>query len=140
MISEGTKDKSNWEDLQPPSPTMINYKTVQARRAKEERLTEEENILKGTFKTSEGSTRKHTLPRQSGTATFRDVVEDFANHNNVSFYPKIGPNNTKEGKSIFMFGDAQIYLENNVAFFLDSEKDEWMPTALTSLLQFSARS
>ncbi|GFH55765.1 hypothetical protein CTEN210_12241 [Chaetoceros tenuissimus] len=137
MISKATKDVSNLEDLQPPSPTTINYKTVQARRAKEERLTEEENLLKGTFKTSEGSTRKHTLPRQSGTATFRDVVEDFANHNNVSFYPKIGPNNTKEGKTIFLFGNAQIYLENNVAFYLDSEKDEWIPTALNSLLQFS---
>ena len=139
MISNGTKDKSNLDDLQPPSPTIINYKTVQARRAKEDRLAEEENLLKGTFKSSEGSTRKHTLPRQSGTATFRDVVEDFANHNNISFYPKVGPNNTKEGKTIFMFGNVQIYLENNVAFFLDSDKDEWIPIALTSLLQFSER-
>ena len=125
-------------DLEPPSAHSTNYRVVQARRAKEERLKEEEKELGGSsYHVINGSlsgTRKHVVSKTGG-ATFREVVEDFANHNNTSFHPKSGSNAMKEGKNIFLFGNAQVYLDSNVVFALHD--GSWNPISLNSLLELA---
>jgi tuftelin-interacting protein 11 len=135
QVGEHTK----FGDLEPPSAHSTNYRVVQARRAKEERLKEEEKELGGgdRFNSSNGTrsgTRKHVVSKVGG-ATFREVVEDFANHNNVSFHPKGGANAMKEGKPIFLFGKAQVYLDSNVVFAIHGES--WNPVSLNSLLELA---
>ena len=130
-------DSSKFSDLEPPSGHTTNYRVVQARRAKEERLMEEEKDLRGgTFKSSNGgtSTRKHVASKAGG-ASFREVVEDFAIHNSINFHPKSGSNATKDGKIIFLFGNAQVYLDSNVVFAL--RDGGWNPISLNDLLELT---
>jgi len=130
-------DSSKFSDLEPPSGHTTNYRVVQARRAKEERLREEEKDLRGgNLNSSNGgtSTRKHVASKIRG-ATFREVVEDFANHNSVNFHPKGGSNATRDGKTIFLFGNAQVYLDSNVVFTL--RDGSWNPISLNDLLELA---
>ena len=109
-----------------------NYKTVQARRAKEDRLKEEEEAMNGKVDETNTVIKTHVSIHGKGGATFKDVVGDFARHHDVSFYPKCGPNSNKDGKPIFLFGEKQIYLDSNVIFAL--QDSQWQPSSLDNLI------
>jgi tuftelin-interacting protein 11 len=121
--------------LEPIKREFTNYKVVQARRAKEQRLKEEEEALRGRANDADSSMKTHVSVHGKGGATFREVVEDFANHNGVTFHPKPGPNSSKDGKPIFIFGNSQIYLDSNVVFAY--KNDEWKPISLSDLMYIS---
>ena len=117
-----------------PSQESSNYRTIQARRAKEDRLRDEEQEMKGRVDSSNNVVRKtHLYDHGLQGATFREVAEDFANHHDISFHPKIGTNTTKDGKDIFLFGGVQIYFDSNVIFAFRQLK--WTATSLNDFLQ-----
>lgn len=122
-------DTSKLDELEPCTWYSPNYQDVQARRVKEKRLEEEENELSGKVDSSLIGKRRHVVSRG---ATFKDVVEDFAHHNNIPFHPKLGSNTTKDGKIVYMFGNAQIFIDTNVVFVL--EGGDWKPVSLNELL------
>jgi hypothetical protein len=66
-------------------------------------------------------------------ASFAEVVADFARHHDISFYPKVGSNATKDGKKVFMFGNHPVYFDKNVLFTLRGEA--WQPISLEHLAQ-----
>jgi tuftelin-interacting protein 11 len=121
--------------LEPTQREFMNYKMVLARRAKEQRLHEEEEALRGRANDADSSMKTHISVHGRGGVTFREVVEDFANHNGVTFHPKLGPNSSKDGKPIFIFGNAQIYLDSNVVFAYKS--DDWKPISLSELMDIA---
>ena len=125
-------DQDTLDDLEPPSALEVNYKMVQARRAKEVRLREEEEKLRGRVDKA-NQIRKAQMPfYDKGGPTFKEVVEDFARHNDMMFHPKQGPNSMKDGKRIYILGTSQIYIDTNVVFRLDGES--WKPVALEELV------
>jgi len=126
------RDNDSLDDLEPPLRQSVNYKTVQARRAKEDRLREEAEMMKGRVDDVNNAMKTHVSVHGKGGATFKEVVEDFASHNGVMFFPKTGPSCFKDGKRIFMFGSSQIYLDANVVFVSDG--DIWRPVSLEELL------
>jgi hypothetical protein len=128
-----TNDEDSLNDLEPPMEQSTNYKTVQARRAKENRLREEEETMRGKVdKVNNVASAAKSHVQVKGGATFKEVIEDFASHNGIMFYPKSGSNNTKDGKRIYMFGTSQVYLDANVVFAVDG--DLWKPMSLDDLL------
>lgn len=67
------------------------------------------------------------------TASFRDVVEAFAEANGVMFLPKKGRQH--EGKQIYSFGGVSIYLDQSVAFTeMPRGSGRWSPLGLEELL------
>jgi tuftelin-interacting protein 11 len=66
----------------------------------------------------------------SGFAVFADVVQRFAAENDVLYAPK--PNRTHDGKQLYAFGRATIYLDRNVTFV--KRGDGYVPVALEDLL------
>ena len=124
-------DKDKFEDLEPPGILTINYRVVQSRRAKEQRLKEEEEALGRQVDSIDKMSRMHVASRNRDGVTFREVVEDFANLNNIPFHPKA--NSVREGKKIFMFGNAQVYLDSSVVFV--NRKGLWTPVALKGLIE-----
>jgi hypothetical protein len=134
MIHAASKgERFKLDELEPSPPHSTTYQAVQARRAKEKRLEEEEKDLAGKVDISTYGRRQHVVSRG---ATFKDVVEDFANHNHVPFHPKVGSNSmTKDGKIIYMFGNAQIYIDTNVVFVM--EGGDWKPVSLNDLLNLA---
>ncbi len=124
-------DRFSLDDLEPPSAIEVNYKMIQARRAKENRLREEEENLTGSI---DIKNRKRKAPLSfynTGGPTFKEVVEDFARHHGMMFHPKQGRNSVKDGKRVYIMGSSQIYIDTNVVFALDG--DTWKPVALEEL-------
>lgn len=121
--------------LEPLGRQFINYKLVQSRRAKEERLQEEEMALKGKVGDANKSMKSHVSLHGRGGATFREVVEDFANHHGKTFHHKLGSNSSMDGKPIYIFGNSQIYLDSNVIFVLMN--GVWEPISLSELINVS---
>jgi len=122
-----------FDELEPSPKDMTNYKIILGRRAKEDRLREEEDEMRGTLDQENNAIRKTHAPFYGiNGATFREVVEDFAQHNDITFCPKIGSNSTKDGKNIFFLGDMQIYLDSNVVFVLRGS--DWQPTSFEDIL------
>ncbi len=124
-------DKDSLEDLEPPSIHAINYMSVQARRAKENRLREEEEMLR----VDKDKVTNNVTRFQVNGATFKDVVEDFANHNGLSFFPKSGPNSSIDGKRIYILGSCQIYIDDNVVFANDGKN--YKPKSLSDILSMA---
>ena len=62
--------------------------------------------------------------------TFKQLVEEFAVRSGVTFAPK--PDRFHEGKQIYLFGKASIYVEQGVAFMSNGER--WEPVSLEVLL------
>jgi len=69
--------------------------------------------------------------------SFREVVESFAEQNGIEFVPKIGKQ--IDGKQIFMFANASIYIEHDVVFCNLGGTSSWSPIALEDLLQIVQR-
>lgn len=124
-------DQDSLGDLEPPSIHAINYMSVQARRAKENRLREEEEMLR----VDKDKFTNNVTRSQVNGATFKDVVEDFANHNGLSFFPKSGPNSSIDGKRIYILGSSQIYIDDNVIFANDG--NNYKPKSLSDILSMA---
>jgi tuftelin-interacting protein 11 len=63
-------------------------------------------------------------------SSFKDLVEKKAVENNMLFLPI--PNRTFEGKQVYRFGNANIYIDKNVLFLL--ENGQWIPLRLNDLV------
>mmetsp|Transcript_15269 Transcript_15269/g.18086 ORF Transcript_15269/g.18086 Transcript_15269/m.18086 type:complete len:341 (+) Transcript_15269:130-1152(+) len=131
-------DDLTLDELEPALHEVTNYKIVQARRTKEDRMRDEENEMAGcsidpTGSTNNNSTKAHTSSFHGKRGvTFKDVVEEVAQHNDIPFYPKIGPASTKDGKVIFILGEDQIYLDSNVVYVYRGT--DWHATSLEKLV------
>ena len=139
MISASSKmDNDALEDLMPPKSTEINYHSVLARRTKENRLREETE-MRAKVATQKFDLQDHpvagagvSVHRGRGTATFRDVVEDFSRQNDIPFAPRMGANALKDGKQIFLFGSVPVYFDKSVVFALRGSL--WFPTSFEDLV------
>ena len=69
----------------------------------------------------------------SGFAVFADVVARFAAENDVVYAPKLG--RAHDGKQLYRFGPATIYLDRNVTFVKKAER--FAPVALEDLLEIA---
>ncbi len=63
-------------------------------------------------------------------SSFKDLVEKKATEHNLLFFPI--HNRIFEGKQVYQFGNANIYIDKNVLFIL--ENGHWMPLRLTDLI------
>jgi len=124
--SKMDNDADALDDLLPPFRESYNYRHAMARRVRDERIKEQEKEI---LQRGSGPAPRHFHKAQQHT--FREVVEDYAREQNVSFTPRLGANSTKDGKPIFMFGTTPIYIDSNVVFAL--RKSKWHPTSLESL-------
>ena len=124
------------KELASMTPRTSTYREVLARRSKEERNRNEEDLERLQAKDAV-EFRKRVMSRQyGGTATFREVVEDFAREHDISFRPRTGgKHTTDDGKPIFLFGSVPIYLDTNVIFALQDAK--WKPLAMEHLVALS---
>eukprot|EP00978_Attheya_sp_CCMP212_P017641 scaffold47215_cov51-Attheya_sp.AAC.7 len=124
--SKMDNDADALDDLLPPFRESYNYRHAMARRVRDERIKEQEKEI---LQHGTGPAPRHFHKPQQHT--FREVVEDYAREQNVSFTPRLGANSTKDGKPIFMFGTTPIYIDSNVVFALRESK--WQPTSLETL-------
>lgn len=115
------------------APKTSTYREVLARRSKEERLRNEDDLERLQSKDSVDF-RKRVIGRQFGaSATFLEVVEDVAREHDISFRPRTGGKScTDDGKPIFLFGMVPIYLDTNVIFAL--QESIWTPLAMEDLV------
>ena len=129
------KDSDALEDLTPPPSSDVNFQSILARRAKEERIRAEAAMRAKVA--AEQSALSHQGDQSfdhqgnDGVATFREVVEDFARRNDIDFAPKFGASSTKDGKQIFSFGGVSVYFDNNIVFA--QRASLWHPTSLEDL-------
>ena len=63
-------------------------------------------------------------------SSFKDLVEKKAADNNMLFLPVL--NRSFEGKQVYRFGNANIYIDKNVLFLFDN--GQWMPIRLSDLV------
>jgi len=119
-------DKARLDRLMPPNPNDCNYRIALMHRSKAKKPVEAQpNVV------SSHSQRK--TQGNGNVASFAEVVADFARHHDISFYPKVGSNATKDGKKVFMFGNHPVYFDKNVLFTLRGEA--WQPISLEHLAQ-----
>jgi tuftelin-interacting protein 11 len=119
-------------------PRPSSFREVLARRSKEVR-NRNENDLERVQTKDAVEFRKRVMGRQFGaTATFREVVEDFAREHDISFRPRTGgKSRTDDGKPIFLFGNVPIYLDTNVIFA--NQDNKWKPLAMEQLVVLAQR-
>jgi tuftelin-interacting protein 11 len=63
-------------------------------------------------------------------SSFKDIVEKKAADHNMLFLPI--PNRTFEGKQVYRFGNANIYIDKKVLFLF--ENGQWIPLRLNDLV------
>ncbi|CAF1091177.1 unnamed protein product [Rotaria magnacalcarata] len=63
-------------------------------------------------------------------SSFKDLVEKKASDHNLLFLPIT--NRTFEGKQVYQFGNANIYIDKNVIFVY--ENNQWIPLRLNDLI------
>lgn len=120
------------EALVSMDPRTSSFRDVLARRSKEERNSSEEQLDRLQAKDAVEFRRRVMSRQVGGTTTFREVVEDFAREQDISFRPRTtGKNTTDDGKPIFLFGSIPIYLDANVIFALQDSR--WQPLAIENL-------
>ena len=127
-------DADALDDLTPPSSGEVNFQSVLARRAKEDRQKAEAAMRARVADEQSALSRdaNHSVhQRNGGVATFREVVEDFARRNDIDFTPRFGANSSKDGKQVFSFGGVSIYLDKDVVFA--QRASSWYPTSLEDL-------
>jgi len=121
-------DKARHSRFMPPNPQDCNYRIALMHRSKAKKPVQAQpNVV------SSQSQRKSQV--NGNVASFAEVVGDFARQHDISFYPKVGSNSTKDGKKVFMFGDHPVYFDNNVLFTLRGAA--WQPISLEHLAQAS---
>ena len=119
-------------------PKTSSFREVLARRSKEARNRNEDELERMQTRDAV-EFRKRVMGRQFGvTATFREVVEDFAREHDISFCPRTsGKSTTDDGKPIFLFGDVPIYLDTNVIFA--NQGSVWKPLAMEQLVALAQK-
>ena len=91
-----------------------------------------DNDTKSNFQ----SIKKSSRESQSTNASFKDVVQSFAEENGICFVPRHG--RLYEGKQLWQFGSANIYIENDVAFWSNTNSS-FEPVTLNELLQITLK-
>jgi len=149
MIQHGDWSGSNRTEKNFPYPATTNYRVVLSRRTAEaNRMSAEE--LSRMDATGLASKDRSTIdPSQdarvrlasqqipgnhSHTPTFRDVVAEFARDRDILFQPRLGDNKTRtvDGKQVFLMGSIPVYLDSNVVYAQQKDKD-WEPISLDEL-------
>ena len=116
------------ETLRPPRPADCNYRLSLLRRSKQGKPQ------KSNGAANSGARQNIPCGKQSAAvASFREVVEDFANRRDILFQPKTGLNATWNGRPVFLFGNQSVYFEGDVLFTLT--ESEWKPVSLERLAQ-----
>jgi hypothetical protein len=112
---------------------------VSTRRAKEKQRDVQEDFVRMESKSaSEIEARIRLQRRNVQTPTFRDVVEEYAKERGILFQPRMGVNALKDGKQVFLFGKAPIYMVGDVIYgFKDSD---WQPISLDQLAESAEKS
>lgn len=138
MIETAARAATSNEKADFGAPKTSTFREVLARRSKEERLRNEDDLERLQSKDSV-EFRKGVISRQFGaTATFLEVVEDFAREHDISFRPRTGGKSiTDDGKPIFLFGSVPIYLDKNVIFALQGSI--WTPLAMEELVAIARK-
>ena len=119
-------DKRGFESLLPLIPEDCNYKIALMHRSKVKEPTHTRSNVVSSQSESKGTVAVNT-------ASFAEVVADYARQHDIDFYPKVGSNASKDGKKVFMFGNHQVYLDQNVLFTLRGSA--WQPISLEQLAQ-----
>ena len=71
--------------------------------------------------------------RRDVALSFKELVESFAESNDVLFAPKDGC--SIDGKQIWLFGSCHTYIEHDVIFLRNhSASNSWTPVTLEELL------
>jgi hypothetical protein len=128
MIQAAVESKKTLlESLKPSHPTECNYRISLMLRSKERTSQNNHERLRDVTVRAQPKASHH-----GGriAASFQDVVEEFANQHDISFYPK---NSMKDGKPIYMFGDHPVYIDKNV--LLSLRGSHWQPISLEHLAQ-----
>ncbi|CAI8029156.1 Tuftelin-interacting protein 11 [Geodia barretti] len=68
------------------------------------------------------------------SVSFKDIIEKLAEEHGILFMPVPGQKRY-EGKALYHFGRATVYLDRGVAFV--SRGDRWAPTSLDELVQLA---
>ena len=124
------------DEMQPPR---TNFRVVSTRRAKEKQLEVQEDYVRMESKSSsEMEARLRLQRRNAQTPTFREVVEEYAKEHGIVFQPRMGVNSLKDGKQVFLFGKAPIYMVGNVIYAC--RNTEWKPISLDQLVESAANS
>eukprot|EP00696_Hemimastix_kukwesjijk_P001717 gnl/Hemi2/12104_TR4131_c0_g1_i1.p1 gnl/Hemi2/12104_TR4131_c0_g1~~gnl/Hemi2/12104_TR4131_c0_g1_i1.p1 ORF type:complete len:415 (-),score=103.50 gnl/Hemi2/12104_TR4131_c0_g1_i1:97-1182(-) len=63
--------------------------------------------------------------------TFKEVVEKYAEENEIIFLPK--PGALQEGKQVYAFGSRSIYLDKRMVYLMN--QGMWKPVSLTELVK-----
>ncbi|CAM9981051.1 unnamed protein product [Discosporangium mesarthrocarpum] len=73
-----------------------------------------------------------------GAASFREVVESYAEANGVTFLPK--PGRQHEGKQMYSFGGVSVFLDQSVVFAeAPPGSGNWSPLGLEDLLDYARK-
>ena len=121
-------DRARHGLLTPPNPNDCNYRIALMHRSEAEKKHVQAPLKVGSSHHSQRRTQENNR-----VASFAEVVGDFARQQDISFYPKVGPNATKDGKKVFMFGNHPVYMDKNVLFTLRGAT--WQPISLEHLAQ-----
>jgi tuftelin-interacting protein 11 len=127
---------SDEESLEHINPPRANFRVVLARRMKEKKHALEDDFVRmETQSAAETDARIRLRRRNVTTATFREVVEEFANERGIVFRPKMGARSLKDGKQVYLCGETAIYLDGDVVFAQSGT--EWRPVALEQLSEIA---
>ena len=109
------------ENIEDFSPTYKSYQDFL-------RVWNIDSETKSNFQSLKRSSREsHRI-----SASFKDVVESFAEENSICFVPRQG--RFYEGKQLWQFGSVNIFIENDVAFW-SSSYSSFEPVTLDELLR-----
>eukprot|EP01029_Cantina_marsupialis_P019882 TRINITY_DN4624_c0_g1_i1.p1 TRINITY_DN4624_c0_g1~~TRINITY_DN4624_c0_g1_i1.p1 ORF type:complete len:738 (+),score=225.80 TRINITY_DN4624_c0_g1_i1:174-2387(+) len=128
IMSRSMQDTSAVDALL--GPDSLGYNRLMARhrndveKVKSAHSEEQERLAKAKRRAAGGP---------DAVVTFKEVVEEFAAQNSVSFFPS---GRRVVGKEVFKFGKRNIYLDNDVCY-VESGKDNFVPIALEELLASS---
>jgi tuftelin-interacting protein 11 len=112
-------------------PPAVNYRTALARRVVEDRRKAADDLTRLENNGDISIDTRVRLNRKGLVPTFRDVVEQYATERGILFQPRMGHGSKKDGKQVFLFGDAPIYMDANVIYVFAS--GDWRPISLGDL-------
>ena len=130
MIQAGMEsNQSSLEGLRPPQSTECNYRISLMLRSKKQNAQNHERQRCDVTVRAQPKAIHHGRT----AASFQEVVQEFANQHDITFYPKTGSNSMKDGKPIFLFGEHPVYIDRGVVFSLRGS--HWQPISLEHLAQ-----
>ncbi|KAL3771905.1 hypothetical protein ACHAWO_010432 [Cyclotella atomus] len=119
-----------FDSLHPPNQADCNYRITLMHRSKakvaEAAIHNDERMV-GNMRAA------RSREANSKSASFQEVVAEFAKQHDIEFFPKTGSNSTKDGKPVFMLGNHPVYFDSNVIFALRGSS--WQPISLEHLAQ-----